>query len=124
MDTSTNKPSVQKKPRPTILESKKSGNRFSSLFDDGPKSKDEPHNTESNQTEEETNGGRNTISKEMFDVAGEMVTVSKEVSAHSTEAKMFLKSHKDGAMSQESVMDVDFTDEAISEEDEEQQRKS
>lgn len=51
-------------------------------------------------------------------------TVSKEVSAHSTEAKMFLKSHKDGAMSQESVMDVDFTDEAISEEDEEQQRKS
>ena len=144
-DTSTNKPSVPKKPssiaslfdknssakEPEKPEPKKSSNRLASLFDDIPKSKDESSNSEpvksskpksllsglfddepsktqekeehmekSDLTEEEIKGDKVAITK-VFDFAGEMVTVSKEVSADSSEAKKFLKSQENGAGSQE-----------------------
>ena len=57
-------------------------NRFSSLFDDIPKSGEQPSNSEL---------------PEVFDLADENVTVSKEASEDSTEAEKILESNENGA---------------------------
>ena len=67
---------------------------LSGLFDD-----DKPENSiktvQDDDKPSETKGDKIEI-KKVFDFAGEMVTVSKQVSADSAEAKKFLKSQEEG----------------------------
>ena len=114
---------VKSKPEPKVQEPQKPSSRLASLFDDVPKQKetsdsssdtkskpksllsglfdDEPKKDSKCETSKDTNSDKITETKsdkieitKVFDFAGEAVTVTKEVSADSTEAKKFLKSQE------------------------------
>ena len=76
---------------------------LSGLFDDQPKqdSKNETLENINSDGSSETKSDKIEITK-VFDFAGETVTVSKEVSADSSEAKKFLKSQQDSEESRPS----------------------
>ena len=95
-------------------ETKKPANRLSSLFDDDPKeskpkSGEKPKSLLSGLFDDNEKGAAAIKEdkpteqksdkieiKKVFDFAGEMVTVSKEVSVDSAEAKKFMKSQEEG----------------------------
>merc|ERR1719322_1057906 len=114
---------VKSKPESKVQEPQKPSSRLASLFDDVPKQKetsdsssdtkskpksllsglfdDEPKKDSKCETSKDTNSDKITVTKsdkseitKVFDFAGEAVTVTKEVSADSTEAKKFLKSQE------------------------------
>ena len=77
--------------------SSKPKSRFGGLFDDEPKKEPVANQGDPSETlsdSKETKSDKIEI-KKVFDFAGEMVTVSKEVEADSTEAKKYLKSQQE-----------------------------
>ena len=77
--------------------SSKPKSRFGGLFDDEPKKEPVANQSDPSETlsdSKETKSDKIEI-KKVFDFAGEMVTVSKEVEADSTEAKKYLKSQQE-----------------------------
>lgn len=77
--------------------SSKPKSRFGGLFDDEPTKEpvaDQSDPSEALSDSKETKSDKIEI-KKVFDFAGEMVTVSKEVEANSTEAKKYLKSQQE-----------------------------
>ena len=85
-------PTCQDSSDKSASDSSKPKSLLGALFDEDPKTKPSISEDKSESKEPDEKKPDKIQIKKVFDFAGEMVTVSKEVAANSTEAKKYLKS--------------------------------